>query len=106
HQIEDAIEQLGFMAECILEKLEARDALAVERDQFAIQHGVGFHPLKRLRDFDITVADDLAVATVERDVPGLDAGDHTEAVVLVLEDPIGVVERRVRERSKHWLKSL
>jgi hypothetical protein len=44
---------------------------------------------------DVAAADDLAVPAVERDFAVLDLGDHPEAVVLIFEDPVGVVERSV-----------
>jgi hypothetical protein len=51
------------------------------------------------------VADDFAVAAVERDFAALDFGDHAEAVVLVLEDPTGIVEGRVRQCREHRLQA-
>ena len=73
HQIKDAIEQLGLMTERVLEQLKTRDALAVERYQFAVEDGVYLHALQRLSDLEVAMADDLAVAAVERDPPGFDA---------------------------------
>ena len=58
HQIKDAIEQLGLMTELVLEQLKARDALAVERYQFAIEDGVHLHALQRLSDLQVAMADD------------------------------------------------
>src|SRR5688572_5074708 len=51
---------------------KARDALAVERYQLAIQDGVYFHALQRLSDLQVAMADNLAVAAVKRDAPGFD----------------------------------
>ena len=40
HDIEDAIQERCLRPQRILEKLEARDALCIERNEFAVQHGV------------------------------------------------------------------
>ena len=57
------------MTQRVLEQLEARDAVPVERYEFAIEDGVDLHALQRARDLDVAVADDLAVAAVEGDLP-------------------------------------
>jgi hypothetical protein len=100
HQIKDAIEQLGLMTERVLEQLKVRHALAVERYQLAIQNGVYLYALQRLSNLNIAMADDLAVAAVKRDPTGFDAGDHAEAVVLVLENPSRIIKRSVSEGSQ------
>ena len=94
------------MAQRILEQLEMRDAVVSDRDEFAIDHSVALHALQRFGDFHIAAADDLAIAAVERNLAPPDFCDHPEAVVLVLENPAGIVERRVGERSEHRLQAL
>ena len=93
------------MAERVLQQLKMRDPVLVECDEFAVDHGVACDAFERFRDFDVTVADDLAVAAIERDLAALDLGDHAKAVVFVLEDPSRIVEGRVRQRRKHRLKA-
>ena len=68
HEIEGAIQQLRFMAQRVLKQLEMRDAVFSDRDEFAVDHGVALDALQRSGDLDIAVADDLAVAAVERDL--------------------------------------
>src|SRR3979411_1887794 len=94
------------MASRVLEQLEMRDAVLSDRDELAVDHGVALHALQRFGDLHIAAADDLAVAAVERTLAPPDFRDHSEAVVLVLENPAGVVERRVSERSEHRLQAL
>jgi hypothetical protein len=103
HEIEGAIQEVRLMAQRILKQLEMREAVLSDRDEFAIDHGVALHALQRFGDLDIAAADDLAVAAVERNLAPPDFRDHPAAVVLVLENPAGVVERRVSERSEHRL---
>src|SRR5215213_9353034 len=93
------------MAQRVLKQLEMRDALFSDRDELAVDHGVALHALQRLGDLDIAAADDLAVAAVERNLAPPYFRDHPEAVVLVLENPARVVERRVGERREHWLQA-
>ena len=94
------------MAQRVLKQLEMRDAVLSDRDELAVDHGVALHALQRFGDLDIAAADDLAVAAVERNLAPPDFRDHPEAVVLVLENPAGVVERRVGERREHRLQAL
>jgi hypothetical protein len=94
------------MAQRVLKQLEMRDAVFSDRDEFAVDHGVALDALQCFGDLDIAVTDDLAVAAVERNLAPPDFSDHPKAVVLVLEDPAGVVERRVGERRKHRLQAL
>ena len=93
------------MAQRVLEQLEMRYAVLADRDELAIDHGVALHAFERLRDLDVGVADDFAVAAVERDFAAPDLRDHAEAIVLVLEDPIGIVERRIGQRGQHGLQA-
>src|SRR5213080_5012323 len=93
------------MAQRVLKQLEMRDPVLSDRDELAVDHGVALYALQRFGDLDIAAADDLAVAAVERDLALPDFRHHPEAVVLVLENPAGVVERRVGERSEHWLQA-
>src|SRR3954471_20927691 len=83
-----------------------RDAVLSDRDELTVDHGVALHALQRFGDLDIAAADDLAVTAVERNLAPPDFRDHPKAVVLILENPAGIVERRVRERSEHRLQAL
>lgn len=91
------------MTQRVLQQLKMRDAVLSDRDELAVDHGVALHALQRFGDLDIAAADDLAVAAVERNLAPADFRDHAEAIVFVLENPVGVVERRIGERSEHWL---
>jgi hypothetical protein len=51
-------------------------------------HGVGVNAFEGPGHLHVAVADDLAVAAVKRDLAPPDLGDHPEAVVFVLEDPV------------------
>jgi hypothetical protein len=103
HKIKSAIQELRFVAQRVLKQLEMRDAVFSDRDELAVDHGVALHALQRFGDLDIAAADDFAVAAVQRNLATPDFRDHPEAIVLVLENPAGVVERRVGERSEHRL---
>src|ERR1700712_413535 len=83
-----------------------RDAVLSDRDELAVDYGVALHALQRFSDLRIAAADDLAIAAVERNPAPPDFRDHPEAVVFVLENPAGIVERRVGERREHWLQAL
>ncbi|MCP1912849.1 hypothetical protein J2R96_005329 [Bradyrhizobium elkanii] len=91
------------MTQRVLKQLEMRNAVLSDRDELAIDHGVALHALQRFGDLDIAAADDLAVAAVECNLAPPDFRDHPEAIVLILENPAAVIERRVGERSEHWL---
>ena len=75
-----------------------RDAIFVERNQFAVDDGVAFYVFEGLSDFNVAMTDDFAVTAVKRDLAALGLGDHAEAIVFILENPAPVVERRVRQR--------
>src|SRR6478609_5990732 len=45
-------------------------------------HGVALDPFKRLCDFDVAIANDLAIAAVKRDLAAFDFGDHPKPVIL------------------------
>src|SRR5215207_9380563 len=94
------------MSQRVLKQLKMRDAVLSDRDELAVDHGVALHALQRLGDLDIAAADDLAVTAVERNLAPPDFRDHPKAVVLILENPAGIVERRVSERSEHRLQAL
>ena len=96
HHVEDAVEELRLMAQRILQQLEARDAVPIQRDEFAVENSVDFEALESTRDLDVTVADDLAVAAVEGNASVFDDGHHPETVVLVFKDP--VTDRRTARR--------
>ncbi len=68
HEIECEVAQLRLAAEGVLQQLKMRDAFFVERHELAVDHGVAFHAFERFRDFDVAMADDLAVAAIERDL--------------------------------------
>ena len=46
-----------------------RDAVLVQRDEFAVDDGIAFDAFERFCDLDIVVANDLAVAAVEDNLP-------------------------------------
>src|SRR6266446_6998674 len=80
--------------------------MRIKRHQFTVDDGILLHLLKGLRNRLIVVADDQAVARVERDATLADGGDHEKTVPFALEDPVAVVERRVDERRQHGLQLL
>ena len=106
HEIEGAVEELCFTAQRILQELEMRNAVLVERDKLAVDDGIALDAFERLCDLDVVVADDLAVAAVERDLAAFDLCDHAEAIVFVLENPAVIVERPIGQRGKHRLEPL
>jgi len=106
HQVEGAILELRLVAERILHQLKMRCPVFVQGDEFAVNHRVAFHAFERPGNFHVAVANDLAVAAVESDVTTFDLGDHAEAIILVLEDPAGIVERPVGQGGKHRLEPL
>lgn len=83
-----------------------RHAVLSDGDELPIDHGVAFDAFESLGDLDVGAADDLSVAAVERDAPVPDLRDHPEAVVLILEDPVGIVKGCIREGGEHWLQTL
>jgi hypothetical protein len=60
--------QFGFVAKSVLQKLEVRDPVPIERHEFAIDHRIPCDAFERFGDFDVVVADDLAITAVERDL--------------------------------------
>jgi hypothetical protein len=72
-----------------------RHALLVQCDKFAIDHGVGFNAFECFRDLEIIVADDFAVAAIERDFAVFNPRDHPKTIILIFEHPAGIVERAV-----------
>ena len=82
-----------------------RDAVFVERNEFAVDDGVAFDAFERFRDFDVAVADDFAVAAVKRDLAAFGLGDHAEAIVFILENPACIIERRVCQCREHRLQT-
>src|ERR1700712_3279067 len=106
HEVEGAKLELRLFAERVLQELKMRDAVLVEHHELAVDHGIPADPFERPGNLDVVRTDDLTVAAVERDLADLDLRDHAEAVVLVLEDPILVVEWRVRQRGEHGLEAL
>ncbi|MDB6147084.1 MAG: hypothetical protein JWO45_748, partial [Spartobacteria bacterium] len=105
HEVERAILKFRFVSERVLQQLEVRNAMRIQGDKLAVNHGVTFHTFERPGDFNIAVTDDLAVTAVEGDPAAFDFGDHAKPVILVLEYPSRIIERRVRERRKHRLQA-
>ena len=72
----------------------------------------GVPPFDRVKvaDFkpalEAAMAENLAVPAVEDNIAVFDLSDHAKPVILVLEDPAGVVKRNVGQRGKHRLKPL
>ena len=82
-----------------------RNPALIERHELAIDHRIAFDTFESFCDFDVIVADDLAVAAVERDLAAFGDSDHPKAVVFVFKDPVLIVERRIRQRGKHRLQA-
>jgi len=93
------------MAERILEELEMREAIFTYRYKFAIDYRIVLYAFQCFRNFDVVVADDLAVAAVEGDLTALNCCDHAKAVILILEDPGVIMKRRIGERGEHRLQT-
>src|SRR5450432_3528132 len=106
HKIESAVKQLSLVAQSVLQQLKMRNPVFVQCDEFAVNNGVAFDAFERLRDLDIAVANDLAVAAVKGDLATFNLRHHAKPVIFVLEDPPGIVERAIGQRGKHWLKAL
>src|ERR1700761_7036429 len=106
HKVEDAVEKFCFVAKRILQQLKMGSAILSNSDQLAVDDGVTLDAFESLGDLDVAAADDLTVAAVQRHLAAADFGDHAEPVELVLEDPVGIVERQIREGCEHGLKSL
>ena len=92
------------MAKRVLQELEMRYAVLANRYKLPVDYGIAFDALEGSCDLDIAMADDFAIAAIEHDLAGIDPSDHAEAVVLVLEYPTPVVERRVGKRREHGLQ--
>src|SRR5262245_39179648 len=82
-----------------------REAIATDSHQFAIDHRIVLYPLQRFRDFDVILADDLAVAAVKGDLTALNGCDHAKAVILILEYPVLIIKRAIGERGEHRLQT-
>src|SRR6476620_2491394 len=106
HQIERTVEQLRLVAQRILQQLKMRDAVFIKSDELAIDYGISLDTLERFRDFDVAVANDLAIPAVKSDLAAFDFGDHPKPVILILENPARVIEGSVGERGEHWLETL
>jgi hypothetical protein len=50
------------VAERVLQKLKMRYAVFIERDEFAVYHGIASYGFERFGDFNVAVTDDLAIA--------------------------------------------
>src|SRR3981189_69209 len=105
HEVERAILQFSLITQRILKQLEVRDAVAVERHQFAIDHGVTLDQFERFCKVAIAMAYDFAVTAIEGNLSAFDIRNHAEPVVLILKDPAHVIERGIRERRKHRLQA-
>ncbi len=82
-----------------------RNPALIKRHELAVDHRIPSYAFESFGDFDVIVADDLAVAAVERDLAAFGDSDHTKAVVFVFKDPVNIVERRIRQRGKHRLQA-
>src|SRR6185437_11843322 len=91
-EIERAIEESRRVPLGILQELEARPPLRVERHKLSIEHRLVLDGSKRLADRGIFPRDVETVAGTERDVAGFRHGDGAKAVPFGLEHPIGIVE--------------
>src|SRR3990170_8717606 len=78
--------------------------MLVERHQLAVEHGLVSDGGERGTDRRVFPRDVVAVAGIERGVPGPGHGDGAEPIPLRLEHPIRIVERLVGERGEHGPK--
>src|ERR1043165_2509843 len=97
------VEDEDELAVALLEELEARASLFVERDDLAVEHGLRHLQLpQRLGDFGEARREVDLVAAPHRQLAAGDRGDGAEAVVFELVDPLVLVaRRRGGERRKH-----
>src|SRR5688572_19897499 len=82
-----------------------RDTVLADGHEFSVDNGIALNAFQSLCDLDIIMADDLAVAAIERDTPVLDGYHHAKSIILVFEYPTRIVERRIREGGEHGLQS-
>src|SRR5436189_5665301 len=94
------------MPQRILEELETRYAVPIERHEFTVQNRVAFDALQGTSDLNVAVADDLAVAAVQRGAPVFDTRHHPETVEFVFKHPGRIIERGISEGSQHRLQPL
>src|SRR5688572_12628440 len=104
HYIENAVAEGGFRSQGVLQELEMRYAVPVERDQLSIEYGIHLYQLEDLRHGPIAIADDLSVARIKGNLAVVYAGDHAETIPLGLENPVRIVERRISECGQHGLE--
>ena len=93
------------MTQRILQQLKMRHPVRVERDEFAVDHGVTLYAFESFRDLDVTVTDDLAVAAIESDLAAIDIRNHAKSVVFVFEEPLVIIERFICQRGEHRLEA-
>src|SRR5262249_26310666 len=105
HEIECNVLQLRLMAKRVLQKLEMRNAVFADCYKFSVDNRIALYAFERFCNFDVAVADDLAVAAIKRDAAAVDLCDHPEAVILIFKYPVLVVEGSICERSEHWLQA-
>ncbi len=75
------------LAALVLEELEARAPLGIQRDDLAVNHSLGdAQPLQRLRDRGEAPGQIIAVAALEGESAPGERGNGAEAVVLHLEE--------------------
>ena len=103
-QIEHAIEEPRRLPLGVLQQLEARTPLLIQRHKLAVEHGLLLDRGEGRTDRGIFARDVVAVAGIERGMTRRGDGNGAEAVPLGLEHPGGVVERLVSEGGEHGAK--
>ncbi len=100
-EVEHAIEETRRLPLGILQQLETRAPVGIERDELPIEHRLVLDGAKSLADRGIFLRDVVEVARIERRASGRRYGDGAEAVPLRLEEPAGIVEGLVGEGGEH-----
>ena len=100
-EVEGAVEQAHLLALGILQELEARAAMRVERDKLAVDYGEAVNLAQGAADRRIFARQVDQVPRIKRDRAVLDFGHQAEAVPFRLEDPVGIVEGLVGQGGKH-----
>ena len=93
------------MTQRVLQQLKMRNPILVERYEFAVDHGVALYAFESLRDLNVVVTDDLAVAAMESDPSAFDLRNHPKSVELVFKDPLVIIERFIRQCGEHRLEA-
>ena len=92
------------MTQRILQQLKMRNPVLVERNEFAVDHGVTVHAFESFRDLNVAVTDDLSVAAIESDLAAFDIRNHAKSVVFIFEEPLVIIERFICQRGEHRLE--